>query len=118
VRPDVTLVDLRMPGMGSVEAIRALRREFPDSRLIVLTTYDGDEDIYRALEAGAQAYLLKDMLCDKILGAITPSLTACQAADALGDANANNGTCGAWAIDGNPISATRTEAAIAPSPGP
>ena len=70
VRPDVTLMDLRMPGMGGVEAIRALRREFPNSRLIVLTTYDGDEDIYRALEAGAQAYLLKDMLCDEILAAI------------------------------------------------
>jgi DNA-binding NarL/FixJ family response regulator len=70
VRPDVTLMDLRMPGMGGVEAIRAIRGEFPDSRVIVLTTYDGDEDIYRALEAGAQAYLLKDMLCDEILGAI------------------------------------------------
>jgi DNA-binding NarL/FixJ family response regulator len=70
VRPDVTLMDLRMPGMGGVEAIRTLRREFPDSRVIVLTTYDGDEDIYRALEAGAQAYLLKDMLCDEILAAI------------------------------------------------
>jgi DNA-binding NarL/FixJ family response regulator len=70
LRPDVTLMDLRMPGMGGVEAIRSIRREFPDSRLIVLTTYDGDEDIYRALEAGAQAYLLKDMLCDEILAAI------------------------------------------------
>ena len=70
VRPDVTLMDLRMPGMGGVDAIRAIRREFPDSRLIVLTTYDGDEDIYRALEAGAQAYLLKDMICDEILTAI------------------------------------------------
>jgi len=70
VRPDVTLMDLRMPGMGGVDAIRAIRREFPDSRLIVLTTYDGDEDIYRALEAGAQAYLLKDMICDEILAAI------------------------------------------------
>jgi two-component system NarL family response regulator len=70
VRPDVTLMDLRMPGMGGVEAIRAIRREFPDSRVIVLTTYDGDEDIYRALEAGAQAYLLKDMMCDEILAAI------------------------------------------------
>jgi two-component system NarL family response regulator len=69
-RPDVTLMDLRMPGMGGVEAIRAIRREFPDSRLIVLTTYDGDEDIYGALEAGAQAYLLKDMFCDEILAAI------------------------------------------------
>jgi DNA-binding NarL/FixJ family response regulator len=70
LRPDVTLMDLRMKGMGGVEAIRALRLEFPNSRLIVLTTYDGDEDIYRALEAGAQAYLLKDMLCDEILAAI------------------------------------------------
>ena len=70
VRPDVTLMDLRMPGMGGVEAIRALRREFPDSRIIALTTYDGDQDIYGALEAGAQAYLLKDMLCDEILAAI------------------------------------------------
>jgi len=69
-RPDVTLMDLRMPGIGGVDAIRAIRREFPDSRLIVLTTYDGDEDIYRAIEAGAQAYLLKDMLCDEILAAI------------------------------------------------
>jgi DNA-binding NarL/FixJ family response regulator len=70
LRPDVTLMDLRRPGMGGVDAIRAIRREFPASRLIVLTTYDGDEDIYRALEAGAQAYLLKDMICDEILAAI------------------------------------------------
>jgi two-component system NarL family response regulator len=69
-RPDVTLMDLRMPGMNGVDAIRAIRREFPNSRFIVLTTYDGDEDIYRALEAGAQAYLLKDMFCDEILAAI------------------------------------------------
>ena len=68
--PDVTLMDLRMPGLNGVDTIRAIRREFPRSRFIVLTTYDGDEDIYRALEAGAQAYLLKDMLCDEILGAI------------------------------------------------
>ncbi|HLQ22777.1 MAG TPA: response regulator transcription factor, partial [Gemmatimonadales bacterium] len=69
-RPDVTLMDLRMPGLSGVETIRAIRREFPQSRFIVLTTYDGDEDIYRALEAGAQAYLLKDMFCDEILRAI------------------------------------------------
>jgi two-component system NarL family response regulator len=69
-RPDVTLMDLRMPGLSGAETIRALRREFPQARFIVLTTYDGDEDIYRALEAGAQAYLLKDMLCDEILAAI------------------------------------------------
>ena len=57
-------------GDGRRRGDPAIRREFPDSRLIVLTTYDGDEDIYRALEAGAQAYLLKDMLCDEILAAI------------------------------------------------
>lgn len=69
-RPDVTLMDLRMEGMNGVETIRAIRREFPQGRFIVLTTYDGDEDIYRALEAGAQAYLVKDMFCDEILAAI------------------------------------------------
>jgi two-component system NarL family response regulator len=69
-RPDVTLMDLRMPGMTGVETIRAIRLQFPQSRFIVLTTYDGDEDIYRALEAGAQAYLLKDMLVDEILTTI------------------------------------------------
>ena len=53
-RPDVTLMDLRMPKMGGVEAIVAIRKEFRDARLIVLTTYDGDEDIYRTLQAGAQ----------------------------------------------------------------
>src|SRR5256886_9894535 len=51
-RPDVTLMDLRMPKMGGVEAIIAIRKEFRDARLIVLTTYDGDEDIYRSLQAG------------------------------------------------------------------
>jgi len=68
--PDVTLMDLRMPGMSGIDAIGAIRREFPRSRIIVLTTYDGDEDIYRALEAGAQAYLLKDMLFEEILTTI------------------------------------------------
>ncbi len=68
--PDVTLMDLRMPQMEGVEAITAIRKEFPNSRFIVLTTYDGDEDIYRALQAGARGYLLKDMLGDSLLDAI------------------------------------------------
>ena len=69
-RPDVTLMDLRMPAMNGVQAITEIRKEFPRSRFIVLTTYDGDEDIYSALRAGAQGYLLKDMYCDEIIEAI------------------------------------------------
>ena len=68
--PDVTLMDLRMPQMQGVEAITAIRSEFPKARFIVLTTYDGDEDIYRALQAGARGYLLKDMVGDSLLDAI------------------------------------------------
>jgi two-component system, NarL family, response regulator len=60
LQPDIGLVDLRMPDMGGVETIEAIRAQFPEARLIVLTTYDGDEDIYRGLQAGAKAYLLKD----------------------------------------------------------
>lgn len=60
-RPDVILMDLRMPGMGGVAAIQELRRLDNNVRIIVLTTFDGDEDIYRALRAGAKAYLLKDV---------------------------------------------------------
>ena len=59
-QPDVTLMDLRMPQMGGVEAITAICNEFNTARIIVLTTYDGDEDIYRGLRAGAKGYLLKD----------------------------------------------------------
>jgi len=69
-RPDVTLMDLRMPIMDGVEATRAIRAESPGARIIVLTTYDGDEDIYRALSAGARAYLLKGMQGEEILDAI------------------------------------------------
>ena len=69
-RPDVTLMDLRMPKMGGVEAISAIRKEFRDARLIVLTTYDGDEDIYRSLQAGAQGYLLKDVFFEELEDAI------------------------------------------------
>lgn len=58
---DVVLMDLRLPGLSGVEAIRTIRQSHPKLRVIVLTTYEGDEDIHRALEAGAQAYLLKAM---------------------------------------------------------
>ena len=68
--PDVTLMDLRLPQMGGVEAITRIRKEFSESRFIVLTTYDGDEDIYRSLQAGAKAYLLKGMTCDELLSTI------------------------------------------------
>jgi DNA-binding NarL/FixJ family response regulator len=68
--PDVTLLDLRMPGMTGLEAAAAIRREYPKARLIALTTYGGDEDIRRALQAGVQAYLTKDVLHDDLLKAI------------------------------------------------
>jgi len=68
--PDVTLLDLRMPVMSGVEAAIAIRREYPEARLIALTTYGGDEDIRRALQAGVQAYLTKDVLHDDLLKAI------------------------------------------------
>ena len=65
-RPDVVLMDLRLPGMGGVEATIAIRKEFPDARIIVLTTFDTDEDIYRAIQSGAQSYLLKDTSEDQL----------------------------------------------------
>jgi DNA-binding NarL/FixJ family response regulator len=70
LQPDVTLMDLQMPKQGGVEAIKQIRAEFPLARLIVLTTYDGDEDIYRALQAGARAYLLKGMPLDELVSTI------------------------------------------------
>ena len=69
-RPVVTMLDLRMPGMSGVEAAAAIRKEFPDAHMIALTTYGGDEDIRRALAAGVQAYLTKDVLHDELLKAI------------------------------------------------
>jgi two-component system NarL family response regulator len=60
-RPDIALMDLKMPGVDGVAAIERIRGIDPEARIIVLTTYAGDEDIYRALRAGAKAYLLKDM---------------------------------------------------------
>jgi two-component system, NarL family, response regulator len=68
--PDVTLLDLRMPGMGGVEAAQKIRAEFPGAHMVALTTYGGDEDIRRALAAGVQAYLTKDVLHDELLKAI------------------------------------------------
>jgi DNA-binding NarL/FixJ family response regulator len=61
-RPDVTLMDLRLRGMSGIDAIRAIKREFHDARIIVLTMYEGDEDIHQALRAGAVTYLLKDTI--------------------------------------------------------
>jgi DNA-binding NarL/FixJ family response regulator len=69
-QPDVTLMDLRMPAMTGVEAIRAIRQTTPHALFIVLTTYHGDEDIHRALKAGAQSYMLKGMSDSELLGAI------------------------------------------------
>jgi DNA-binding NarL/FixJ family response regulator len=60
-RPDITLMDLKMPGMDGVSAIEEIRDYDPGARIIVLTTYSGDEDVYRAIRAGAKAYVLKDI---------------------------------------------------------
>ena len=68
--PDVTLMDLQMQPVGGVEAIQRIRAEHPTARFIVLTTYDGDEDIYRALQAGAKGYLLKGMTLEELLETI------------------------------------------------
>jgi len=69
-RPDVTLMDLQMPGMGGLDAIGAIRAEFPDARIIVLTTYAGDAQAQRALQAGACGYLLKNALHKELLDAV------------------------------------------------
>ena len=70
LRPDVTLMDLQMPGMNGIATIEAIRSEFPKARLIVLTTYSGDVQAARALKAGAAGYLLKSMLRNQLLGTI------------------------------------------------
>jgi len=70
VEPDVTLIDLQLPKLGGADTIKRIRTEFPQARFIVLTTFDGDEDIYRALQAGARAYLLKGMPLDELLTTI------------------------------------------------
>jgi two-component system NarL family response regulator len=69
-KPDITLIDLRLPRMSGVDVIQRVRMETPQARFIVLTTYDGDEDIYRALKAGAKAYLLKGMTSEDLIATI------------------------------------------------
>ena len=69
-RPDVVLMDLRLPGRGGVEATLAIRKEFPDAKIVVLTTFDTDEDIYRAIQSGAKSYLLKDSPDDELSATI------------------------------------------------
>lgn len=69
-RPDVTLMDMRMPRVDGVEAIRAIIAADPPARILAVTTYDGDADIYRALDAGACGYLLKDMLTRDVVSAV------------------------------------------------
>ncbi len=69
-RPDITLIDLQMPEMSGLDAIIAIRGEFPDAKIIVLTTYAGDAQVLRALKAGAQAYLLKNLLHKDLLDTI------------------------------------------------
>jgi two-component system, NarL family, response regulator len=68
--PDITLMDLRLPGMGGVEAIRAIRAISPKARFVVLTTYEGDEDIHQALKSGAQGYLIKGMPHEDLIEAV------------------------------------------------
>jgi DNA-binding NarL/FixJ family response regulator len=68
--PDVTLMDLQLPGMGGVHGIRAIRRRKPDARFVVVTMYEGDEDVHQAMEAGAKGYVIKGMPHETLLNAI------------------------------------------------
>jgi DNA-binding NarL/FixJ family response regulator len=93
-QPDVVLMDLQMPDMNGIDAMIAIRDEFPDARFIILTTYAGDVQISRALKAGARAYLLKSLLRRELLDTIRavfagqkriPAEVAAQVADHLAD---------------------------------
>jgi DNA-binding NarL/FixJ family response regulator len=93
-RPDVTLMDLRMPGLSGIDALSAIRAEFGDARIVMLTTFDGDVEIQRALEAGARGYLLKDMRPEELVEAIrqvhaghkrVPAAIAASLAEHMGD---------------------------------
>lgn len=70
IRPDITLMDLRLPGISGAEATAEIRKECPGAKIIIFSSYSGDEDIYRSLRAGASAYLLKDMLRTELIAAI------------------------------------------------
>jgi DNA-binding NarL/FixJ family response regulator len=92
--PDVTLLDLRLPDMGGVEVLRAIRAEFPEARVVVLTTFEGDIEMQRALEAGARGYLLKTMPPGELVDAIRqvhagrkriPAAVAAELAEHLAD---------------------------------
>jgi two-component system, NarL family, response regulator len=92
-QPDLTLMDLRMPNLDGVEAIAQIRADYPQAKIIVLTTYDTDEDIYRGLQAGARGYLLKDTTSEELLQSIhtvhrgqryVPSNIALKLSDRLG----------------------------------
>src|SRR5438093_12363520 len=93
-RPDVTLMDLRLPDMSGVDTTIAIRREFPNARIILLTTFEGDVEIQRALEAGARGYLLKSMPPPDLVAVIRqvhagkkhiPSEVAARLADHMGE---------------------------------
>jgi len=93
-RPDVTLMDLRLPDLSGIDAMIAIRTEFPDARVIMLTTFEGDVEVQRALQAGARGYLLKNIPPREILDVIrqvhagkkrVPPEVAAQLADHVGD---------------------------------
>jgi len=77
-RPDITLIDLRMPVMSGVDAIRAIRKDYPNANFIILTTYQGDEDIHRGISAGARGYLLKGMRNRDLIDAIRQVHQGCR----------------------------------------
>jgi DNA-binding NarL/FixJ family response regulator len=70
LKPDLVLMDLRMPGMDGIRATTEIRAQHPEARVLMLTTYDGDTDIYRAVQAGAQGYVLKNSTGDKLIPAL------------------------------------------------
>jgi DNA-binding NarL/FixJ family response regulator len=93
-RPDITLMDLRLPDLSGIDAMLAIRAEFPNARIIMLTTFEGDVEIHRALEAGAQGYLLKNMPPSELVHAVrqvhagkkrVPPEVAAQLAEHMGD---------------------------------